>query len=88
MTQFFCKIYLFRISASLNIQRKIYTLWGLSRSVTLCSRYLFTDFCSLAVSSLLHDGYSSYKESTETKVMAKRGAKHHGGSLGGSFIIT
>ena len=26
--------------------------------------------------------------STETKVMAKRGAKHHGGSLGGSFIIT
>ena len=60
-------------------------MWGLSRSVTLCSRYLFTDFCFL---SLLHDGYSSYKESTETKVMAKRGAKHHGGSLGGSFIIT
>lgn len=38
MTQLFCKIYLLRISASLNIQRKIYTLWGLSRSVTLCSR--------------------------------------------------
>ena len=68
--------------------KKIYTLWGLSGSVTLCSRYLFTDFCSLVVSSLLLDGYSSYKESTETKVMAKRDAKHHGGSLGGSFIIT